>query len=181
MPLSFYPAMDDRDHANQLHTIPPSVLSTNHGTAPADHGIPIAPPSPDKSEMLLPPSPSTTETEMDGCNIGWLLIDLATDGSEDGTGTPTEEEASPIPPEPTQNVTETTPPAPADEEAGTLPPSPPEIDAGTIPPTPTQKETNTTLPAPTEKESGTTPPAPTEIEACTTREKPTHPKQKGTQ
>jgi len=168
MPLSFYPAMDDRDHANQLHTISPSVLSTNHGTPPADHGIPIPPPSPDKSEMLPPPTPSTTETEMDGCNIGWLLIDLAKDGSEDGTSTPTEEEASPIPPAPTQNVTETTPPAPADEEAGTLPPSPPEIDAGTIPPTPTQKETDTT------------PPAPTEIEACTTREKPTHPKQKGT-
>jgi len=42
--------MDDCNHANQLHTIPLSVLSANHK-------IPIPPPYPDKSKMHPPPTP----------------------------------------------------------------------------------------------------------------------------
>jgi hypothetical protein len=40
MPLSYYPAMDDRNHANILHTISLALL-------PANHYIPVPPPSPD--------------------------------------------------------------------------------------------------------------------------------------
>jgi len=133
MPLTYYPGMDDRNNANRLHTISPSV-------PPADHGIPVPPPSPDKSKMLPPPTPPTKgkEKEKDGSNVGGLLMDLAEDGSEDGTSTP------------------------AEKDAGTILPAPTEKEAGTTPPAPTEKEAGTTPPAPTGKEAGTTPEKPTD-------------------
>ena len=105
MPLGYYPSMDDRDHANRLRTISPSV-------PPADHEIPVPPPSPDKSKMLPPPTPPTKGKEKDEGKVGGLLMDLAEDGSEDGTSTPAEEEAG------------TTPAAPTGKEAGTTPEKP---------------------------------------------------------
>jgi len=54
MPLSYYPAMDDRNHANRRSTISPSV-------PPADHWISVPPQSPNKSKKLPPPIPSTKE------------------------------------------------------------------------------------------------------------------------
>jgi hypothetical protein len=155
MPLSYYPGMDDRNNANRLCTISPSVPPADHGIPPADHGIPpadhgippadhgippadhgipVPPQSPDKRMMLPPPAPSIKgkEKQKDESNVGGLLMDLAEGGSEDGTSAPTEK------------------------------------DAGTVPP------------APTEKDDGTTPPAPIGNEAGTTPDKPTHPKQKGT-
>jgi len=65
-------------------------------------------------------------------------MDLAKAGSEDGTSTPTE------------------------QDAGTVPPAPTEKDAGTTPPAPTGKEAGTTAPAPTGKAAGTTPDKPTD-------------------
>jgi len=171
-PLSSYPGMDDHDNANQLRTISPSVppadngippadlaiSPSDHGISPADHWIPVPPPSPDKSRMLPPRTPSTVEKEMekDGSNVGGLLLDLAVDGSVDGTSTP------------------------AKDKAGTIPPAPTEKDSYTIPPAPTGKEAGTTPPAPNEKEASRTPPALTRKEAGTTPEKPTDSKQKGT-
>jgi hypothetical protein len=139
MPLSYYPGMDDRNHANRLHTISPSV-------PPADHGIPVPPPSPDKSKMLPLPTPSTKgkEQEKDESNVGGLLMDLAEDGSKDVTSTPTEKDAG------------TVPPAPTEKDAGTVPPAPTEKDAGTVPPAPTGKEAGTTPDKPTDpKQKGT--------------------------
>jgi len=147
MPLGFYPGMDDRDHANQLHTISPSV-------PPADHEMPIPPPSPNKSKMLPPPTPPTKgkEKEMDESNIGGRLMDLAENGSEDGTNTPTKKEASAIPP------------APTEEEADTISPAATETEANNIPPAPTEKDTGSILPAPTKKEAGTIPTTPIKTE-----------------
>jgi len=140
IPLTYYPGMDDPKNTNRLHTISPSVPPANDGILPADHGIPVPPPSPDKSKMLPPPTPSTKgkEKEMDRSTIGGLLMDLAEDGSGDGTRTPAEKDAT------------STLPAPTDKEAG-----------GT-PPVHTKKDTCTTPPAPTEKEAGTTPEQPTD-------------------
>jgi len=107
MPLSYCPSMDDRNHANRLHTNSPSVL-------PADHGIPVPPPSPDKSNMLPLPTPPTKGKERgkDESNVGGLLMDLAEDGSEDGTSTPTKKAAGTALPAPTENDAGTIPPAP---------------------------------------------------------------------
>jgi len=93
MPLNYYPGMDDRNHANPLRTISPSV-------PPAEHDIPVPPPSPDKSRMLPPPTPPTKgkEKENDESNVGGLLMDLAEDGCEDVISTPTEKHAGTIPP-----------------------------------------------------------------------------------
>jgi hypothetical protein len=97
MPLTYYPGMDDCNNAHRLLTISPSV-------PPADPGIPVPPPSPDKSKMLPPPTPSTKgkEMEKDGTNVGGLLMDLAEYGSEDGTSTPVEKDAGTISPAPTE-------------------------------------------------------------------------------
>jgi len=83
-------------------------------------------PSPDKSKMLPPPTPSIKgkEKERDGNNVGGLLMDLAEGGSEDGTSTPTEKGGGTVPPAPTEIDAGTTPPAPAGEEAGTTPDMP---------------------------------------------------------
>ena len=157
--------MDNRDRAKQLGTMTPSVPSADHGTPPAnrgilpaDCGIPEPPPSTDKSKLLPPPTPSTKgkKKDKDGSNVGGHLTDLAKNGSEDGTSTPT------------------------DEEARTIPQAPTEKAAPTIPPVHTAKEASKTLTAPTEKEAGITAPPPTGMEAGMTPEKPTHPKPKGT-
>jgi hypothetical protein len=138
MPLSYYSGMDDRNNANRLRTISPSVLPSDHGIPPPDHRIPIPPPSPDKSKMLPPPTPSIKgkDKEKDESNVGGLLMDLAENGSEDGTSTPTK------------------------KDAGTVLPEPTERDASTIPPVPTEKETGTTPPAPTGEQAGITPDKP---------------------
>jgi len=132
MPLRYYPGMDDRNLANRLHAISPSV-------PPAHHEMPVPPPSPNKSKMLPPPTPPNKgkEKEKNESNVGGLLMDLAKDGSEDGTSTPTE------------------------KYAGTAPPVPSEQDAATIPPAPTGKDAATIAPPPTGKEAGTTPQRPT--------------------
>jgi len=126
MPLSYYPGMDDRNNANWLRTISPSVPPADHGIPRADHGIPVPPPSPDKSKMFPPPTPSINgkETEKDASNVEGLLIDLAEGGSEDGTSTPTEKDAGTVPPATTEIGAGTTPPAPTGEEAGTTPDKP---------------------------------------------------------
>jgi len=144
MPLSYYMGMDDRNNANRLRTIPPSVPPADHGIPPADHGIPVPPPSPDKSKMLPPPTPSIKgkEKEKAESNVGGLLMDLAEGVSEDGTSTPTEKDASTVPPAPTEKDAGTTPPAPTGNEAGTTPPAPTGKDAGTTPDKPTDPKQN---------------------------------------
>jgi len=158
MPLSYYPCMDDGNNVNRLCTISPSVPPDDHGIPPTNHGISVPPPSTDKSKILPLPTPSTKgkEKENDESNIGGLLKDLAEDGSEDGTSTPTEKDAS------------TVPPAPTAKDASTITPVPMEKDAIMIPPAPTKEEAGITPPAPPGKEAGTTP------------EKPTASKQQGT-
>jgi len=144
MPLSYYMGMDDRNNANRLRTIPPSVPPADHGIPPADHGIPVPPPSPDKSKMLPPPTPSIKgkEKEKDESNVGGLLMDLADGVSEDRTTTPTEKDASTVPPAPTEKDAGTTPPAPTGKEAGTTPPDPTGKDASTTPDKPTDPKQN---------------------------------------
>jgi hypothetical protein len=139
MPLSYYPGMDDRNHANRLHTISPSV-------PPADHGIPVPPPSPDKSKMLPPPTPSIKgkEKDKDESNVGGLLMDLAENGYEDRTSTPTEKDAGTVRPAPTEKEADTIPRAPTKKEAGTTPPAPTWKEAGMaldMPTNPKQKGT----------------------------------------
>jgi hypothetical protein len=121
MALRYYPGMDDCNNANWLRTISPSVPPADHGIppadhaiTPADHAISVRPPSPDKSKMLPPPTPSTKgkENENDESNVGGLLMDLAEGGSEDGTSTPTEKDAGTAPPAPTEKDASTTPLAP---------------------------------------------------------------------
>ena len=145
MPLSYYLAIDDRNHDNRLRTISPSV-------SPADHEIPIPPPSTDKSKMLPLPTPPTKrkDNEKDGSNVGGFFMDLAEDGSEDGTSTPTEKHAG------------MTLPAPTKKNSGTISPAPTKTDANPIPPAPTETEACTTQPAPTGNEAGTTPEKPTD-------------------
>ena len=126
MPLSYYPGMDDLNYANPLRTITPSVPPADHGIPLADHGISIPPPSTDKNNMLPPPTPSTKgkAKKKDESNVGGLLMNLADDGSEDGTSTPTEKDAGTIPPGPTENEARTTLPATTGKEAGTTPEKP---------------------------------------------------------
>jgi len=92
IPHVYNPRMDDCNHTNRLHTISPSV-------PPANHKIPIPPPSADISNMLPPPTPLTKEMELemekDGSNIGELLMNLAKDESGDGTSTPIKKDATP--------------------------------------------------------------------------------------
>jgi len=116
MPLNYYPGMDDRNIANRLRTISPSVPPANHGIPSADHGISVPPPSPDKSKMPPPPTPSTKgkEMEKDESNVGGLLMDLAEGGFEDGTSTPTENNAGTTPPAPTGKEASMTPDKPTD-------------------------------------------------------------------
>jgi hypothetical protein len=77
--------MDIPNNANQLHTISPSVTPADHAILPADHGISVPPPSPNKSKMLPPLAPSTTykENEQDEIKCGEHMMDLAKDGSQD--------------------------------------------------------------------------------------------------
>jgi hypothetical protein len=119
MPLCYYAGMDDRNNANWLRTISPSV-------PPADLGIPVPPPSPDQSKMLPPPTPSINgkEKEKDESTVGGILMDLAKRGSEDETSTPTEKDAGTVPPAPTEKDASTTRPATTGEEAGTTPDKP---------------------------------------------------------
>jgi len=119
MARGYYPRMDDRDHANPLCSISPSV-------PPADRKEPIPPPSPDQSKMLarLPPPTNRKEEEKDGSNVTQLLMDVAEDVSQDGTSTPTEEEAGTILLVPTEEEALTTQPAPTKNEAGTTLPAP---------------------------------------------------------
>jgi len=104
MPLSYNPGMDYCNHANRLRTISPSVPA-------ADHAIPVPLPSPDMSKMLPLPTPPNKgkDNEKDQSNVGRLLMDLAQDGSEDGTSTPTENDAGTILPAPTGKEAGTTP------------------------------------------------------------------------
>jgi len=133
MPLRYYPGMDDRNHANWLHTISPWI-------SPAKHEIPIPPPSTDMSKMLWSLSPPTKgkQKEMDECNVAGILMDLGKDGSEEGTSTPTR------------------------KDAGAISPAPTKRDACMMSPAPTEKEVGTTLPTPTTKEAGTTREQPTD-------------------
>ena len=158
MPLSYYPGMEDHNNANWLRTIPQSVPTADLGLSPATHWMSVPPPSPDRSKMLPPPSPSIkgNEKETDESNVGGLLKQLAENGSEDGTSTPSE------------------------RDTGTVPTAPTEKDHGTIPAAPTEKDPYTVTPAPTKKEAGTTTPASTGKEAGTTRDKPTNPQYKCT-
>jgi len=64
-------------------------------------------------------------------------MDLAEDGSEDGTSTPAEEDSSTVPPAPTQTDAGMIQPAPTETEAGTTPPALTENEAGTTPEKPT--------------------------------------------
>jgi len=95
----------------------------------------------------ITPTPSTKgkEKAKNESNIGGLLMDLAEDGSENGTSTHTEKDASMLPP------------APTEKHAGTIPPKPTLKDTCKIPPAPTEKEDGKTLSASTSKETSTTP------------------------
>lgn len=104
----------------------------------------MASPSPDKSKMLCLPTPATKqigrETEKDrNYQIG-LLIDLAFDGSADGTIPPTEKPAHMIRPGPTEIEYWSIPPPPTEKEAGTLLPTPAYKEAGIFPPSPKENE-----------------------------------------
>jgi len=87
---------------------PPSV-------PPGDHKIPLLPPSPHKCNILpsptMPTKTTAMEKQMDGTNVGGLLMDLVEDESEDGTSTPATNEASMILP------------TSVEKEAGTIPPT----------------------------------------------------------
>jgi len=145
MPLSYYPGMDDLNHTNKIHRISPSVPHV-------DDEIPVPPPSPDKSNILPPPRPPTKgmDKEKDGSTVGGRLMDIAKDGSDDGTITPTYEEAGTIPPIPTKHDACTFLPAPTETEAASFPPAPTETEAGTTPLAPTCEEADTTPANPTD-------------------------------
>jgi len=116
------------DHANRLRTISQSA-------PPANHDIPVTPLSLNMSKMLTLPTPTTKGKAEDGNKVGGLWVDLAEDGSEDGTSTPVETEPG------------TLPPAPAQTEAGMIPPAPTQIEAGTTPEEPTgPKQMGTPMP-----------------------------------
>jgi hypothetical protein len=95
--------------------------------------------------MLTLPTPSTKGKPKDGSKVGGLWVDLAEDGSEDGTSTPVEKDPG------------TLPPAPSKTEAGMIPPVPTKIEAGTTPEHPTGPKQNGTpipvLPATPSSES----------------------------
>jgi len=101
-------------------------------------------------------------------------MDLAQDGSQDGTSTPADKVAGIIPP------------APTDKDAGTILPAPTEKEASTIWPAPTKKEANTMQQVPTEVVASMIPPTPIGKGAGTipptsiTPENPTNLKQKST-
>ena len=107
-------------------------------------------------------------------------MDLAEDGSGDGTSTPTERDTGTDTPAPTGSDTGKVQPVPTEIDAGTAQPAPTEKYAGTIRPEATKQDAGTIRPTPTEKVAATTPPAPTGKQAGTTSEKPTYPKRKGT-
>jgi len=158
MPLSYYLGMDDRNNTNRLPAMSPSVPPADHGIRPADHGISVPPPSHDQSNLLPPPIPlmKGKEKEKDESNVGGLLINLAENGSEDGTSAPTEKDAGTVPPDPTE------------KDTGTIPQVPTKNDTAMLPSAPTEQEASTTLQATTGKEAGMNP------------DKLTNPKQKGT-
>jgi hypothetical protein len=52
MPFSYFPTMDEHNHANQLHTISPSELPANYQTP-----VPLV--SPNIRKLLPPPTPPT--------------------------------------------------------------------------------------------------------------------------
>jgi hypothetical protein len=162
--------MDDGNNANRLRTISPSVPPAEHRIPPANHGIPVPPPYSDKCKILPPPTPSVKRKakEKDECNIGGILMDLAKNGCEDGTSTPTEKDTGAILP------------APTEEDASTIQPEPTEKDPGIIPPAPREKVPESIPLAPSEKAGGTTQPAPTGNEVGMTPDKPTDPTQQGT-
>jgi len=115
MQLSYIPGMDDPDNLNPVRTISPSALVANHG-------IPVPPPSPNRSIMHPPAIPPTNvkEIERDESNIGELLMDLVKNESVDGGSAPTEKEAGTIWPTPTENQAGTYSPTPMMTEASTL-------------------------------------------------------------
>jgi len=92
--------------------------------------------------MFQPPTPPTKgkEKDNDGSNVGNVWMDLAKDGSEDGTSTPTNKEVGTIPPPPAENVAGTNPPAAAEKDVGMILPAPTQTEAGMIPLAPTQTE-----------------------------------------
>jgi len=118
MHLNDYAGLDDHNHANQLHTISPSV-------PPTDHGIPIPHPSHSKSKMqslqMTPTEGMEQEEEMDGSIIGGPLMDLALEQSEDGTSTCTEKESGTISPTPNSRESSTIVPTHTGQEAGAPP------------------------------------------------------------
>jgi len=147
LPHTCYPGMGDHSNANPLRTVSPSIVPANHGIPPADHEIPVPPSSPDKSKMCPPPTSSNKgkEKENDVSNIGGLLMDLAKDGSEDGTSTPAENDASTKPPAPTGKEAGTTRAAPTKTVASTTLAAPTGQDAGTTPEKPTHSKQQDTL------------------------------------
>jgi hypothetical protein len=133
--LGDYPCMDDCNHANHANR----RGTTSSSVLPADHEISVRPPFPDKRTMLPSPIPptKTTEKRKDESNIGGLLMQLAEEGSEDGTNPPTEKDAS------------------------RTQPGPPEHDRSTIPPALTEDMAGTNWPALTWTQSSTSPESPT--------------------
>lgn len=118
IPLSCYPGLDGCDYTNQLHTILPLA-------PPANHGIRILPPSPNKSKRLSMPTQPTKEMEMEmgnaRGNFGGLLLNLADDRSGDETSAPTKKQARIILPALTQKEASTILPSPIEKKADTSP------------------------------------------------------------
>jgi len=127
--------MNNCNHADLLRTISPSVL-------PADYKTHVPPLSPDKGKLLPQLTTLTMGQEIDVGNIGGLLIDLAKDGSEDRTSTPTEKEAGAISHAPTENEVCTIPQATTVKQAATNLPTPVETEAGVIRLTAKEASTN---------------------------------------
>jgi len=120
--------MDDRGHPKRLGTISPAEL-------PANHEIPIPSASlnqsqthpslySDKNKTLPLQTPATKQKEKLGSNMRGLLIELAMDGSEDGTGNPVKNEDSAIPLAPTQRAAGMTAQVPTLKGAGMTPKKP---------------------------------------------------------
>ena len=83
----------------------------------------LPPPSPNMRTMLPLPTPPTQgmANEMDRSNVGKLVMDLAKDGSENGTSTTTDKAASTVLPAPTKKSASMIPPAPTAKEGRTIP------------------------------------------------------------
>jgi hypothetical protein len=121
------------------------------------------------------------ETDNNAHTVGVHMMDLNKDGSQDGTSTPANTEASTMLPAPAKKEASTFLPAPTKKDAGTIPPEPSEKEEGTIPPAPTKNVPHPIPPAPAKKQASIMLPPSAKGEAGMTTENASDCKQWGAQ